>query len=513
MQMESTAAEKPIRSMTDERLDFDYAAPLRKSYIVASSYRCGSTYFCWLLWKTGVLGAPSESLNSATNELRVMMTRLKAYSPADYIAKLLACRTSRNGIFGMKVHFPHFETFLAEYPELLDVLSPLTYIYIDRLDKVAQAVSMAKALQTNQWSSRWEKGPAPALQYDRDLIAKCMAEVQLQDAGWLQWLEANKIAPHTVIYEDLAADPEATVRGIVDLFGVANDEPSQVHVPPAKKQGDDTNQEWIARYREETKITPAGGGADAGGALDGAPAAAVAHSAPPGAGEHFFDRYDWLIRNLPNVRASPTGFIGVIRLRRRYDAIIARNRALLQNARVLDIQSFSGFWSLAALDAGAAHIVALETTRDAVDAAKANVTEYGIKSDTCQFINSKVFAALNSFKPGQFDVVLCKGYFEHCHAPEFLRHMVRLQPKHVILDTRIGPGSGPLTRFSLAGKAWKEGQGRITSTPNHDLIAFLSEPDFSLRVVDWKAMGVTDWTGVPDYARDVHRTYVLDRAQ
>src|ERR1700736_246958 len=187
MELKSIQELRPIRSMTDERLDFNDAAPLRKAYLVASSYRCGSTYFCWLLWKTGALGAPSEVLNSTTKQLQTMMGRFKAYSPSDYIAKLLAHRTSKNGVFGMKVHFPHFEAFLKQYPALLEALSPMTYIYIHREDKVAQAVSMAKALQTNQWSSRMENGSKPPLRYDRVLIAKSMKEIELQDAGWLQW--------------------------------------------------------------------------------------------------------------------------------------------------------------------------------------------------------------------------------------------------------------------------------------------------------------------------------------
>ena len=39
------------------------SVPLRKSYIVASTDRSGSTFFCSLLWQTGVLGAPAEYWN------------------------------------------------------------------------------------------------------------------------------------------------------------------------------------------------------------------------------------------------------------------------------------------------------------------------------------------------------------------------------------------------------------------------------------------------------------------
>jgi trehalose 2-sulfotransferase len=496
MQVKSTVDEKAIRFVTDERLDFDSPAPLRKSYFIASSYRCGSQYLCWQLWETGVLGAPCEYLNPGY-ELRVLMKRFNVFTYPDYVAKLLERRTSKNGVFGMKEHFHHFEAFLKGYPELLDVLAPVTYIYINRRDKVAQAVSMAKALQTNWWSSRMEQGPRPPLQYDPELIAKCLSEVDLQDAGWQKWFEAHNVAPLHLVYENLTADTAGTVRSIVELLGVENDERVEVNVPPAKKQGDETNQEWIERFQREAK---AGGG--------GVPVPETQPSPEPSAvGPHFFDRYDQLIKSLPEGTNSATGFIDAIRLRRRYDAIIAQNRELFRGARVLDIASSQGFWSLAALDAGAAHVVGVEPSRDLVEAGEKNFSKHGIKPESYRFVRSGIFAALETFDPGAFDVILCKGFFEQSHFPHFFHHMSRLQPKHVVLDTRIAQGHGPIARFTVTTGR----NGAIVATPNHELIEFLCEAEFRWRLINWQAMGITDWTGIQDYARDSHRTYVLDR--
>jgi trehalose 2-sulfotransferase len=503
MPVNATTDERPIRFVTDPRLDFDHSSPLRKSYFIASSYRSGSQFLCWRLWETGVLGAPCEYLNPGY-ELRVLMKRFNVFSPADYIASLLARRTSRNGVFGMKEHFHHFEAFMKDYPALLEVLAPVTYIYITRRDKVAQAVSMAKALQTNWWSSRMESGPSPPLNYDRELILKCMKEVELQDSGWLQWFEARGVAPCQLTYEDLTADADSVVQSVVELLGVQNDTREEVSVPPAKKQGDETNQEWIERFARETRT---GGGHSEAVAGRGSAFVADGGSETAATDEHFFDRYDRLIESLPEGTNSATGFIDAIRLRRRYDAIISQNRELLHNARVLDIMSSHGFWSLAALDAGAAHVVGIEASRKQVETAEKNFTEFGIKSESYRFVASGIFAALETFEPETFGVVLCKGFFELSYFPEFFRHLSRLRPKHVILDTRTAPGFGPVARFAVT-----TGSNRtIISTPNHELIAFLCEPEFRWRLINWKTMGVTDWTGVQDYASDRHRTYVLDR--
>lgn len=233
--------------LTDERFDFRRSVPLRKSYIIASSYRCGSTFLCIGLWQTGLLGAPWEYLNY-NFELGAMTARLQATSPADYLRKLLACRTSRNGVFGMKAHFPHFEAGLKRYPQLLEALSPVSYVYINRRDKLAQAISMAKAFQTKSWTSLAEPDRT-ALRYDRQHIARCLEEAETQRLGWLRWFETNNITPLVVNYEDLLIDRASVVQGIADLLEVEGGEADEVDLVKIEKQGDRINDEWIERFR------------------------------------------------------------------------------------------------------------------------------------------------------------------------------------------------------------------------------------------------------------------------
>jgi LPS sulfotransferase NodH len=506
VQLKPDTDQAPVRYVTDERLDFNHFRPLSKSYIVASSYRSGSQYLCWRLWQTGLLGAPSEILNP-TSELRVFMNRLKASSPADYIAKLIARRTSRNGVFGIKAHFHHFQAFQNEYPQLLEVLAPVTYVYISREDRAAQAVSMAKALQTDWWTSRMEEGPKPVLRYDREMIARCLEEIEQQDLNWRQWFEAQGITPFQVTYDKLTADATTVVRSFVEILGVQNDEPDDVDVPPAKKQADETNIEWIERFRREQ-----------GDGERGAEAAAEAPPVSAAAGVqrsnadlqrsnadlHFFDRFNRLIKSMPAEGASTTGFLEEIRLRRRYDVIVARNRELFRDARVLDIMSSDGFWTLAAIDAGAAHTTGIEVSMAQIKSAERNFKEHSISQNSYRFISSRVFDALPEFTPKTFDLVLCHGFLELCDSYQFFQLTKRLQPKQIILDTGVVRGEGPIVRYSVSGSD-------ILATPNHALIMFLCDAfKFRWRLIDWRAMGLSDWTGIHDYERDNRRTYILE---
>ncbi len=260
-----TAAEKkaatesrPITSWFDPRLDFSTAAPLRKSYIVASSYRCGSTFLCTSLWKTGLLGAPTEYVNidrgnaaiPAPNEPGRLMVRFGATTPEQYFTRLLQHRTGRNGIFGMKAHGHHFEAALAWCPSMLEILAPVTFIYINRRDKVAQAISMAKAMQTNAWIS-FDQDTGTNTRYDPGFIEQCKNEIEHQRLNWWRWFEANSITPFVVTYEDMVADKDAVVRSIVELLDVQNDVPEKIELPNVEKQSDEINADWASRFAAE----------------------------------------------------------------------------------------------------------------------------------------------------------------------------------------------------------------------------------------------------------------------
>jgi SAM-dependent methyltransferase len=313
------------------------------------------------------------------------------------------------------------------------------------------------------------------------------------------------------------------VRGVIELLGVENDEPDVVDVPAVNKQSDETNEEWIERFERDSKTGGDGGNAEAGGAEPKAPAV-DARSDPPAGEEDFFERHDQMIRMLSAKSKTATDFVNTIRLRRRYSAIIAQNRALLQGARVLDLVSAKGFWSFAALENGAASVTAVERSRKAVLAGSKAFVDYGTKPEAIRFIRSALMATLESLEPGTFDVIMCKGSLDQTHFLQLFEQFARLRPKHVILDTLIGRGQGPLARFGIASGAGtrksrkarrqrnplKPHKGRISLTPSHDLIEFLCEPQFRCRPIDWQEMGIADWTGIQDYARDKRRTYVLD---
>ena len=240
-----------LSGISSARYDVHGRGPFRGAYIIAASYRSGSTHLCTRLWKTGVLGAPFEYLNYE-HEMRFMYSRLGASSPADYLNRLICCRMSENGMFGLKVHFHHFRAALRTFPDLMQRLAPVQFIFIRRDDKLAQAVSLAKALQTRAWLSL---STLPAheipLFYSSEFVSACLAEVERQETSWVEWFQAQGTKPHSVYYEDLLVNEPRVVADICRLLGVQGDEPSKVEVPVLNQQSDSVNAQWASRYRRE----------------------------------------------------------------------------------------------------------------------------------------------------------------------------------------------------------------------------------------------------------------------
>lgn len=238
-----------LSGISSARYDLKGRGPFRGAYIIAASYRCGSTHLCTRLWKTGLLGAPFEYLNYE-HEMKFLYSRLGADSPEDYLERLIACRMSDNGVFGLKAHFHHFRAALRACPSALQRLQPLQFIFIRRDDKIAQAVSLAKALQTRAWLGLGdgERHDIP-LFYSDEFIRACLEEVHRQEDSWIDWFKDRQVTPHVVLYEDLLRDEEQTVRKLCVALGVAGDEPSTGEVPRVERQSDSVNAEWISRFK------------------------------------------------------------------------------------------------------------------------------------------------------------------------------------------------------------------------------------------------------------------------
>jgi SAM-dependent methyltransferase len=330
---------------------------------------------------------------------------------------------------------------------------------------LAQAVSLARALLTERWTSRAEVNPRPALVYDRRMIERCLENIARVEDAWCRWFADRKIAPLEVQYEELIGDPDRIVLDVMRQLDVADDPAECVETPVAERQHDEINAEWAARFLAEAPASESL--AEAG-------------------------------------RISRFADTGRDAQRERRDAVFLDHRALFQARRVLDIKCGNGRWSLAALDAGAARVTALDNSPRAAALTDRRLAESGAPAGTYEVVQcAAIPARIAAFAPESFDIVLCRNFFPHFRQHDFFRQLHRLRPQHVFFGVRTLPRPGPIVRFA------RDARGAIIAEPTPETLYLLSEPGFRCRLVYWNPAAPCGWADMHHFSHD--RIYALDR--
>lgn len=222
----------------------------------------------------------------------------------------------------------------------------------------------------------------------------------------------------------------------------------------------------------------------------------------------FFDDY-------PRFFDTSKVFSGPDRLNLRYEALFAQHSDRFEDARVLDITSHDGRWSLAALRTGAAHVTGIEARGDAVDRARENLDHYGVDESSYRFITGDIFEILaqESF---DVDVVMCLGFLYHTYRHTELLHRIRqIAPTWVLMDTTVLPGEPqPLVKVRVDRPEnpaqavldpYAHGDGTVVGRPSIPAVFRMLEAyDFGVQEqYDWPAL-IADHPevkGVDDYRK------------
>jgi LPS sulfotransferase NodH len=230
-----------------DTLDFKPPVTPTRFYALCSTPRCGSTLVAHLLWRTGRMGAPGEYYN-LHDVLFQMQNRFHATGIGDYTDQLLRRRTSPNGVFGVKLHHNHWQTF--RHTGRFHLFSKMKYIRIRRRDRLAQAISYAIARQTRQWTA--DMPARNAAEYRFNDVLRAVQDLDRQDRDWSSLFAESKIQPLDIVYEEFSADSERHVAEICHFVGVDPREPAApVPLPDLARQFSDINAQWMDRFRAD----------------------------------------------------------------------------------------------------------------------------------------------------------------------------------------------------------------------------------------------------------------------
>ncbi len=226
---------------------------------------------------------------------------------------------------------------------------------------------------------------------------------------------------------------------------------------------------------------------------------------------NFFDRYRIFYET--SETAPMPG-----RLNLRYDAIFEQNREVFAGARVLDIASHDGRWSLAALETGAAHVTGVEPHAELVANAESTMSKYVDDASRYRFIKGDIFKVLKT-EQFQVDIVMCLGFLYHTlRYNELFAGIRRLNPKYVIIDTTIFHESqrrvvkldldATVVQRDAVRDEYSHGQFVLVGSPT------LSGLEMMLNAYDFKIERLSDWAGLirdnPE-AEGVRRDYGIGR--
>jgi LPS sulfotransferase NodH len=263
-----------------------------RSYLVCATPRSGSTLLCDLLAGTGVAGRPeeyfqlmpvtcrarhprdylggawSEELAEILGESPVdaQPTQLEELGVAtfrDYLTTLFERTTTPNGVFGGKVMWGYLEGLLWQLERagfedrgsiahrLAAALPGVRYVHLTRRDRLRQAISLWRALQT--WTWRRDPGAASVGEgapiFHAGAIGALVRSIELDDESWAHFFEYHGIEQVTVVYEELAAAPGAVLAATLEALELPVPASVDDLRPSLVRQADALTEEWIERYR------------------------------------------------------------------------------------------------------------------------------------------------------------------------------------------------------------------------------------------------------------------------
>ena len=135
--------------------------------------------------------------------------------------------------------------------EGVHVLQPLANLHFVRLlrrDRLAQAISWLRALQTGQYRSSQPRRSDIA--YDGTALMERILEIARAEASWDAYFAKTGLAPLALVYEDVTADPANAVRRVTSFIGV--DAASMDHAAvDLIAQRDANTEEWRQRFLAE----------------------------------------------------------------------------------------------------------------------------------------------------------------------------------------------------------------------------------------------------------------------
>lgn len=219
---------------------------MRRGVIVLTEGRSGSTWLGTLCRSAG-LGNSGEWLDKAHLGVSPRRVNFETYYDA-----IMRKGSSDGHDFYVKIFPRHLFSLKRFYTQdfLQEFLArnKTEIILLSRRDRLLQAISFSRGLQSQQWTSLGQ--PQRDVVYDFDRICRCYFMIGRSYDFWESWVSMLDLPATRFVYEDLVDDPSPFLNHVADAMGKPHPENA---VTDLRIQRDDTTAEWAARFKKDLK--------------------------------------------------------------------------------------------------------------------------------------------------------------------------------------------------------------------------------------------------------------------
>lgn len=223
------------------------ASDRKKGVLILSMPRAGSNWLGSITNASGTMGNSDEWLDYGhLTKPKGPSGRLQLYT------RTLAAASTENGRFAVKI-FPR---------QLLQVIDEYEFDFIrrsrrehdtrvvvlEREDRVAQAISLVRAMQSGAWSSQVQ-GSKP-VRYNFGALCQAHFHIGRGYAFWQSYLSLSGVPYAKFTYESLQKDSGAYFETLAAYLDVP---PPQAVASPLTVQRDQISTEWRTRFLEDVE--------------------------------------------------------------------------------------------------------------------------------------------------------------------------------------------------------------------------------------------------------------------
>ncbi|MDQ6782695.1 MAG: Stf0 family sulfotransferase [Actinomycetota bacterium] len=197
-----------------------------------------------------------------------------------FVAAIRGIAATDNGVLGVKLHWRHLEqvvgssacstleTLAGQEAALRSWFPNPRYVLLTRRDRLRQAISYHRAIESDEWWTTGRPSPRrattePAVSDgagtaeptgERELDLGQVEQLRLillgHEQRWHELFSAAGVAPLELVYEDVVADPPKAVAAVLGHLGVAAPEERAQPKARLRRQADDLTERTVERYRE-----------------------------------------------------------------------------------------------------------------------------------------------------------------------------------------------------------------------------------------------------------------------